>query len=59
MQGLFANPVAEGIVLLLIGIGCYIVGGMLHDPDLHSLGQVVVGVGLGYTSHAGIQAARQ
>lgn len=59
MQGLIANPFLEGVVLMLLGIGCFVAGAMIHDPELHTVGTAVTGIGIGYLSHSSVQAAKQ
>lgn len=59
MQGLFANPFVEGVILMLMGIACFIAGTLTHDPDLHMVGTGLTGIGIGYLTHSGVQAAKQ
>lgn len=48
---MITNPFIEGLIVLVIGIGCYLGGSIAKVPELTHLGDVLTGVAIGYIGH--------
>ena len=51
---MLSNPFIQGMIGVLMGIGCIVAGAMLKIPDLSQPGQTLIGIGLGYMGHAAV-----
>lgn len=51
---MFTNPFVEGLLMLVLGIGCVVGGNLLKITELSPLGQTLTGIGLGYIGHAAL-----
>ena len=48
MNGLITNPFSEGIICIMLGIGCYVLAKQFAIPDLSLLGGGLGVLGTGY-----------
>lgn len=55
MTGMFLNPFLEGVILILIGILCMIVGGVWKIDGMGPTGNTILGIGLGYVGKTAVE----
>ncbi len=53
---MFLNPFFEGLICIIIAIGCYVLGVFIKSGELSDLGKLMVGAGIGYIGGAKVVA---
>jgi hypothetical protein len=56
MQGLFTNPFVEGVILVILGLACSVIGTIYKIDDVITAGPVIMGTGIGYFARSAVQA---
>ena len=52
------NPFIEGVILVVLGLACYLVGYVIKVADLNVTGQVMITAGVGYAIGRTVQAQK-
>ena len=50
------NPFVEGLIVLVLGIACYVLAAFVNKPELSTLGSTLAGIGIGYLGHTALVA---
>jgi hypothetical protein len=58
MNGLVINPFLEGVILIAIGVGCWILGAAYQAEELRQAGNAAFYGGLGYTGAHAVAATK-
>jgi hypothetical protein len=45
------NAFVEGLLAVIAGVVCYVLGAILNVPEVTHMGDLLTGIGIGYMGH--------